>query len=66
MIGDRLETDIKFGQQIGCATLLVLSGVHGLLDVTRTQIVPDYVMDSLGDLEKSKSFLGGVLHTHDV
>jgi 4-nitrophenyl phosphatase len=27
MVGDRIDTDIAFGQSVGMATLLVLSGV---------------------------------------
>jgi 4-nitrophenyl phosphatase len=53
MIGDRLTTDVAFGNAAGCKTMLVLSGIEGLADVHRaeaegnTLMVPDYVADSL-------------------
>jgi phosphoglycolate phosphatase len=31
MVGDRLDTDILFGQNTGCKTLLVMSGKKNLL-----------------------------------
>lgn len=51
MVGDRLDTDIKFGLagKLG-GTLLVLSGVSSLEDCEREGIWPKYVMDGLGDL----------------
>ncbi|KAF8665033.1 hypothetical protein AX16_000645 [Volvariella volvacea WC 439] len=53
MIGDRLNTDILFGQSGGLATLLVLTGITTEGDITgpnASPIVPDYVTQSLGDL----------------
>ncbi|KAJ2916226.1 hypothetical protein MD484_g4218, partial [Candolleomyces efflorescens] len=53
MIGDRLNTDIQFGQNGGLATLLVLTGVTLESDITgpdASSVVPDFVTQSLGDL----------------
>ncbi|KAJ7178123.1 HAD-like domain-containing protein [Mycena filopes] len=53
MIGDRLNTDILFGQNGGLATLLVLTGItteSELTGPTPSPIVPDYVTVSIGDL----------------
>eukprot|EP00252_Welwitschia_mirabilis_P024316 TRINITY_DN7173_c0_g1_i1.p1 TRINITY_DN7173_c0_g1~~TRINITY_DN7173_c0_g1_i1.p1 ORF type:complete len:299 (-),score=45.48 TRINITY_DN7173_c0_g1_i1:87-983(-) len=54
MVGDRLDTDILFGKNAGCKTLLVLSGVTTLamLQGTGATIQPDYYTDSLSDLSK--------------
>jgi len=51
MIGDRLDTDIKFGLdgKLG-GTLLVLTGVSSLEDCEKEDIYPQYVMNELGDL----------------
>ncbi|KAK9681419.1 hypothetical protein RND81_10G000900 [Saponaria officinalis] len=52
MIGDRLDTDILFGQRAGCKTLLVLSGVttlSKLLDPANS-IHPDVYTDKVSDL----------------
>ena len=45
MVGDRLDTDILFGQQGGLHTCLVLTGVSRLDDIGA--IKPDHVVDSL-------------------
>ncbi|XP_021766728.1 phosphoglycolate phosphatase 2 [Chenopodium quinoa] len=52
MVGDRLDTDILFGQSAGCKTLLVLSGVTSLpaLQDSANNIVPDYYTDKVSDL----------------
>ncbi|KDQ56587.1 hypothetical protein JAAARDRAFT_179174 [Jaapia argillacea MUCL 33604] len=53
MVGDRLNTDILFGQRGGLATLLVLSGITHLEEVAGpnpSPIVPTYYTNSLGDL----------------
>ncbi|CCW69618.1 unnamed protein product [Phytomonas sp. Hart1] len=53
MIGDRLITDIAFGNAAGCQTMLVLSGVEGMSDIEkakkekRNDLLPDYIGDSL-------------------
>jgi 4-nitrophenyl phosphatase len=51
MVGDRLDTDIKFGLQgkLG-GTLLVLSGVSALEDCEKEGIFPHYYMNGIGDL----------------
>lgn len=53
MIGDRLTTDVAFGNAAGCQSMLVLSGIEGLADVEaaeksgNTELVPNYIADSL-------------------
>ncbi|KAJ7056859.1 HAD-like domain-containing protein [Mycena amicta] len=53
MVGDRLNTDILFGQNGGLATLLVLTGITSEAEITgpnASSIIPDYVTSSIGDL----------------
>ncbi|KAG5495971.1 hypothetical protein JIQ42_02853 [Leishmania sp. Namibia] len=53
MIGDRLTTDVAFGNAAGCQSMLVLSGVEGMADVEeaerqgKTVLLPNYVAESL-------------------
>ena len=54
MVGDRLSTDITFGKAGGYTTLLVLTGISTLEDITREspppEVIPDYYTPCFGDL----------------
>ncbi|KAL0573540.1 hypothetical protein V5O48_008426 [Marasmius crinis-equi] len=53
MVGDRLNTDILFGQAGGVSTLLVLTGITLASEISGPNpslIVPDYVTSSIADL----------------
>ncbi|WP_028535279.1 HAD-IIA family hydrolase [Paludibacterium yongneupense] len=51
MIGDRMDTDIVGGLEAGMRTALVLSGVSTLASVSHFPYQPDYVFDSVGDID---------------
>ncbi|KAI8915869.1 HAD-like domain-containing protein [Gorgonomyces haynaldii] len=53
MVGDRLDTDILFGQQGSMKTLLVMTGVTTKEALEKTDIRPDFVLPSFGDLQVS-------------
>eukprot|EP00197_Chlamydomonas_leiostraca_P003579 CAMPEP_0202877670 /NCGR_PEP_ID=MMETSP1391-20130828/31010_1 /ASSEMBLY_ACC=CAM_ASM_000867 /TAXON_ID=1034604 /ORGANISM="Chlamydomonas leiostraca, Strain SAG 11-49" /LENGTH=317 /DNA_ID=CAMNT_0049559749 /DNA_START=77 /DNA_END=1030 /DNA_ORIENTATION=+ len=60
VVGDRLDTDILWGERCGAGTLCVLTGCTSeaqLLSPTNT-IQPNYYVDSLADLLSVKSQLG--------
>lgn len=44
LIGDRIQTDIRMGEQAGMTTVLVLSGSTDRTDVATTSIKPDFVL----------------------
>lgn len=52
MVGDRLDTDILFGQNAGCQTLLVLSGVttQSNLEDPSNHIQPDFYTSKVSDI----------------
>jgi len=60
MIGDRTNTDVKFGRDHGLKTLLVLSGCHQVEDIVDNQLqqrddmVPDFYAQCLGALLPQK------------
>lgn len=49
-VGDRFETDIEGGNNAGCRTALVLSGVTTLSDVQNSNLKPDFVAENLSEL----------------
>ncbi len=50
MVGDRLETDIRMGQEAGMQTAVVLTGVASQEDVAGLDVLPNFVIGNLGDL----------------
>jgi len=51
LIGDRLETDIRMGREAGMKTALVMTGVTDAKTLEASPIRPDYVLQSIADLE---------------
>jgi amino-acid N-acetyltransferase len=50
VVGDRLETDVAGAAGMGWDAALVLTGVARPPDLLRTELVPQYLLRSLGDL----------------
>ncbi len=50
MVGDRLYTDIRFGNKNGIATICVLSGEATEEDLKSSSDIPDIVLDSFNDV----------------
>ncbi len=50
MVGDRLETDIRMGQQAGMLTTLTLTGASTREDVVAMNKPPDFVVSNLKEL----------------
>ncbi|WP_049997569.1 HAD-IIA family hydrolase [Halococcus sediminicola] len=52
VVGDRLDTDIAMGARGGLETALVLTGTTNRALLAASDIEPDHVLDSLGDVER--------------
>ena len=50
IVGDRIETDVTMGKQLGLSTILVLSGVTPPGDARIAAIAPDHVIGSIEEL----------------
>jgi NagD protein len=50
IIGDTMDTDILGGVQMGCKTVLVLSGGTKIHDLKKFAYRPDYVVESVAEL----------------
>lgn len=50
IVGDRIETDIVMGKQLGLATVLVLTGITRADDPRIAEIAPDLVLPSVAEL----------------
>ncbi|ELY43477.1 HAD-IIA family hydrolase [Natronorubrum sulfidifaciens] len=51
VVGDRLDTDIALGSRAGMTTALVQTGVTDQATLESATIQPDYVLESLADVE---------------
>jgi ribonucleotide monophosphatase NagD (HAD superfamily) len=50
MIGDRLETDIRMGQNANFATAATLTGVAKREEIALMSRPPDYIIENLSEL----------------
>lgn len=50
MVGDRLETDMRMGQEAGMATALALTGATTRAEALAAENPPDYLLESLAEL----------------
>ncbi|MEJ2012452.1 MAG: HAD-IIA family hydrolase [Anaerolineales bacterium] len=52
-IGDRLDTDIEGGRRLGMRTILILSGIASRADLAHSRSKPDWVFESLVELDRA-------------
>lgn len=50
IVGDKLDTDIEFGERAGMTTALVRSGISDQTSLAAANPQPDHVIDSLADI----------------
>ena len=50
MVGDRMDTDMIAGTEVGMRTILVLSGVTAREDIEAYAFRPDYVFEHVGEI----------------
>lgn len=50
MVGDRIYTDVKTGINAGVTSVLVLSGETTMEDYKKSDVKPDYILDSVKDI----------------
>jgi HAD superfamily hydrolase (TIGR01450 family) len=55
MLGDRLDTDILGAQRVGVGSIAVLTGVTSAAELRTSNIQPDCVFDSIGELAEALS-----------
>jgi 4-nitrophenyl phosphatase len=51
VVGDRMETDVLFARNAGMDSALVLSGATSRVDLANYDYAPDYVFDSIADIQ---------------
>lgn len=56
VVGDRMETDILFAHNAGIDSVLVLTGATARDQIATFEYRPDYVCDSVADLDRELSF----------
>ena len=50
MVGDRLSTDIDFGNRCGFASILVLSGETSMNDVKKSKVKAKYILKDVKEI----------------
>ncbi|MCX5874061.1 MAG: HAD-IIA family hydrolase [Deltaproteobacteria bacterium] len=51
VVGDRMDTDVRFAKGAGMASALVLTGATCLEDLSKYSFAPDYILESISNLK---------------